>query len=315
MVSLKIKKESVVEKSPVLKKGEFKVNFPGAIAALEAALHKFSVKRILYDKLFRGRGLEFDSYRQFESFDDADMIDWRATLRANEFLAKKYIQERDLHVYFLVDVSNSMLFGSGDKLKSEYVAEMVCALSHLIFTSGDRIGLVMFNGDIIKVLHPSNSKNQFSLFMKYLSDSSLYGGSFDLNKAIEHVLGLVKFPYTVFFVVSDFIKVRKDSERSLRLMGSKFETVAVVVRDPMDEKLPKTGHQLSLQDPYSGRQMVMDPSISADRYEKLAMRQKAGLKDVFKKSQIDCLELMTDKSFAYPTSTFLKVRASKGGRI
>lgn len=315
MVKLKTKIERSSSKAPVLNKGKFKVNFPSAIAELESALRKFSVKKILYNTLFRGRGLEFESYRQFEPFDDVSLIDWKATLRANEILAKKYIQERDLHVYFLVDVSNSMLFGSGNKLKSEYAAEIICALSHLISTSGDKIGLVMFNGDIVKVLRPSNSKNQFALFMKYLSDSSFYGGDFDLDKAIEYILGTVKSPYTVFFVVSDFIKVRKDSERNLRLLGSKFETVAVVIRDPMDEKLPETQYQFSLQDPYSGRQMIMDPSIAAKRYEKLATRQKTALKGLLKESRVDYLELMTNKSFAYPTSTFLKARASNGGRI
>jgi len=298
--------------SPVFRKGKFVVNFPRKIAEFEGALHRFPVKKILYDVMFQGRGLEFDSYRDFSPSDDAELIDWKATLRANSLLAKKYVEERNLNIYFLVDVSNSMLFGSGNKLKAEYAAEFVIALSHLIVNSGDKIGLVMFSDDVVKILHPSHSKNQFALFTKFLSDPSFYGGGFNLHRAIEHTLQIVKSSYTVFIFVSDFIKTQKSCERCLRLMGSKFETIAVMVRDQMDERLPETSYQFAVQDPYSGRQMVLDPAIAAEGYRKNVVRQKGMMKEIFQKSKIDLLELMTDKSFAIPTASFLKARATRG---
>jgi len=301
--------------SPVLKKGKLVVNFPRKIAEFESALQRFPVKNIMYNVMFQGRGLEFDSYRDFSPSDDAGLIDWRATLRSNNLLAKKYVEERNLNIYFLVDVSNSMLFGSGNKLKAEYVAELVVALSHLIVNSGDKIGLVMFSDDVVKILHPSSGKNQFALFTKFLSDSSFYGGGFDLNNAIEYVLRSVKSSYTIFILVSDFIKTRKNSEKTLRLMGARYETLAVMIRDQMDERLPETSYQFSVQDPYSGRQMVLDPTIAAERYRKNVIRQKGMMKEIFKKSKIDLLELTTDKSFAIPIASFLKARATGGVRI
>jgi uncharacterized protein (DUF58 family) len=299
----------------VPKGAKFNINVPRAIAEFEMALRRFPVKRILYNLLFRGKGLEFDSYRQFDSSDDADMIDWKASLRANSLLAKKYVEERDLSVYFLVDVSGSMLFGSRDRLKAEYAAEVVCALSHLIVTSGDRIGLVMFSDKVVKLLHPVNSRNQFALFVKYLSDPSLYGGGFDLKGAIDTVLSYVKTPYTVFVLVSDFIKMREDSTRLLRLIGTQFETFSIMMRDELDENLPRTKYQFALQDPYSRRQMILDPEIAVERYRAAVVRQKGAVKDALKKSGIDILELMTNKSFAAPTVSFLKARANKGGRV
>lgn len=300
---------------PVLRKGKFLVNFPKKIAEFEAALHRFPVKKILYNVLFQGRGLEFDSYRDFSPSDDAELIDWRATLRANNLLAKKYIEERNLDIYFFVDVSNSMLFGSGNQLKAEYAAEFVVALSHLIVNSGDKIGLVMFSDDVVKVLHPAGSKNQFALFSKFLSDPTLYGGGFDLNKAVETVLKTVKSSYTVFIIVSDFIKTPKNSEKALRLMGTRYETISVMVRDQMDENLPRTSYQFAVQDPYSGRQMVLDPAIAAEQYRKNVIRQKGMMKEIFQKSHIDLLELITDKPFAIPTASFLKIRAVGGTRL
>ena len=301
--------------SPVLKKGKFVVNYPRKIAEFEKALHRFPVKKILYNVMFQGRGLEFDSYRDFSESDDAELIDWRATLRANSLLAKKYTEERNLNIYFLVDVSNSMLFGSGNQLKAEYTAELVVALSHLIVNSGDKIGLVMFSGNVVKVLHPSNSKNQFALFTKFLSDPNFYGGGFDLNNALNYVLRTVKTSYTVFILVSDFIKTRKDSEKVLRLIGTRYETLAIMIRDQMDERLPETGYQFAIQDPYSGRQMILDPTISAERYRRNVVRQKGLMKEIFQKSHIDLLELTTDKSFAIPTASFLKIRATGGTRL
>lgn len=300
---------------PVLKKGKLLVNFPKQIAEFESALHRFPVKKILYNVIFQGRGLEFDSYRDFSPSENAELIDWKATLRANHLLARKYVEERNLNIYFLVDVSNSMLFGSGDKLKAEYAAEFVIAMSHLVVNSGDRIGLVMFSDEVVKILHPSNSRNQFALFAKFLSDSSFYGGGFDLNKAIDTVLRNIKSSYTVFILVSDFIKTRKDCEKSLRLMGSRYETMSVMIRDQMDEHLPKTSYQFAVQDPYSGKQMVLDPVLAAERYRKNVIRQKGLLKEIFQKSHIDLLELITDKPFAIPTSSFLRARAIGGPRI
>jgi uncharacterized protein (DUF58 family) len=301
--------KSGIARDKSLKKGEFVINFPKAISQFENAMHKFPVKKILYRSAFKGRGLEFESYRLHGDDDDVSLIDWKASLRANQILAKQYVEERQLNVYFLVDVSNSMLFGSSDKLKAEFTAEFVASLSHLIVDSGDNIGLVMFSDEVVKILHPSCSKNQFALFTKFLSDPKFYGGGFDLDSAIEYVLRTVKSAYTVFILVSDFIRTKKHNLRSLRLMGSRFETFAVMVRDKLDENLPDTKYQFSVQDPYSGRQMILDPEIAIERYRKNVLRQKNLVKEMLRSSRVDLLELMTDKNFAIPVSIFLRSRA------
>ncbi len=298
----------------VSNRGKFVLNFPRAIAEFENAMQKFPVKKILYKNIFRGKGLEFDSYRVFQQDDDASLIDWKASLRSNQILAKKYIEERELNVYFLVDVSNSMLFGSGDKLKAEYAAEFVASLSHLVLGSGDRIGLVMFSDKVVKFLRPARTKNQFALFTKFLADSSLYGGGFDIDKAVNHVLQTVKSPYTIFILVSDFIRTKKESLANLKLMGTRFESLAVMVRDRLDEDLPDSNCQFAVQDPYSGKQMVLDPAIARDKYRKNVLRQKMMIREMMRKSRVDLLELVSDKSFVIAVSSFLRGRAV-GARI
>ncbi len=305
-----MKDDKTSSDAPILRKGDFLINFSRAVGQFENAMQEFPIKKLLYQSVFQGRGLEFESYREFMPDDDASLLDWRASLRANQLLARKYIQERNLNIYFLVDVSNSMLFGSNERLKAEYTAEVVAALSHLVLNSGDRVGIILFNEGIVKILRPNNSKTQFSLFMKFLSDPSLYGGGFDLKGAVEYAIENISSEYTAFILVSDFIRVNKNVERSLKLMGSKFETMALLVRDPMDDALPDTGYQMSVQDPYSGRQMVIDSSIAGDKFRQSAEKQKGVLKDLFKQSKIDVLELSTSEHFAVPVATFLKNRSS-----
>lgn len=294
---------------PVLQKGKFSIKFSEAVSNFESAIKKVPVRKILYRTIFRGKGLEFDTYKTVEQSDDASVIDWKASLRANELLAKKYIEERDMNFYFLVDVGNSMLFGSGEKLKAEYAAEVVAALSHLILGTRDKAGLILFNDKVIKILPPSNGRTQFYIMTQFLNDSSLYGGGFDLNNVTKYLLQHVKTEHNVFFLVSDFLSFDETYQRNLLLLSTRFETVAVMVRDPFDENLPKTSLQFAIQDPHSSQQMILDPNLATQRYRESVVMQKNMIRGVFRKTRIDCIELSTDKTFVIPLVSFLKRRA------
>ena len=73
-----------------------------------------------YKSVFRGKGLDFSEYRPYSNVDDAALIDWKASMRTNQLLMRQYEEERDLNVFFLLDFSSSMVFGSTPKLKNEY---------------------------------------------------------------------------------------------------------------------------------------------------------------------------------------------------
>lgn len=287
---------------------EFVVNYGSAIAQFERAIQKFKLKNIIYKTLFRGKGLEFETYRDFGQDEDASMIDWKASLRGNKLLAKQYIEERDMDVYFLVDVSNSMLFGSGNKLKSEYSAEVAAAMAKLVYNSDNKISLIMFNQDIVEFLRPAKTKNQFWIFTDFLKDAKRYGGKFNLGKVIDYLLKTVKSNFSMFIIISDFVNLGKDCEDKLKLLGSKFETMALAVRDPFDEELPKGNYHMVLQDPYSNRQMVVDSSITAKKYRENVIKQKKKLDHIFEHSNIDHTYLDTSKNFVVPLVKFLNSR-------
>lgn len=288
---------------------KFQIDFASAVSQFEQAVKKFQIKKIIYKTIFRGKGLEFDTYRNFEQDDDSTLIDWKASLRANKLLAKQYIEERDLNFYFVVDVSSSMLFGSGKKLKAEYAAEVIAAFSHLILSSGDNVGLVMFCDHDVKVIHPSKNKNQFFLFNKFLSDPYLYGGRISIDKMVDYTTSIINSPFSVVILISDFLHVSPVCERCLKLLGTRFETIAIMVRDPLDESIPSSNYQMVVQDPHSGRQIMIDTSIASKKYEEHVIQQKHFLKNIFLESNIDLLELKTNTNFVIPTVSFLKARA------
>lgn len=290
------------------------MDYTSSVSGFANTMQKFPLKKILYKTIFRGKGLEFDSYRNFQQDDDASMIDWMASLRSNSLLAKKYIEERELNIYFVVDSSSNVLFGSGSKLKAEYNAEIVAALSHLIIESGDKIGLVMINDDISKYVPPKNGKKQFFLITEFLKDPKLYHGEFNLKKGADFLLDVVKDEYSVFILISDFIAIKKGVQQSLKFIGNRFETLALMVRDPIDEELPHYNHQISIRDPQSGRQMIVDPKLIAEKYKQSAKKQKKAIIKVLNEANIDHCELDCSESFFYPLYSFLKRRAG-GDRI
>jgi uncharacterized protein (DUF58 family) len=285
------------------------IDFSSAVSQFEKTIKKFQIRKIIYKSVFRGKGLDFDGYRDFEPDDDADFIDWKATLRAGKMLTKKYIEERDVNIYFVVDVSSGMLFGSGDKLKAEYNAEIVAALSHLIISSGDNAGLVLFSDKPVYYLHPSKSKNQFQLIIKGLGDIKNYGGKANFDAVIEFLLAKIKDPLSIIVFLSDFISVDKVNQEFFELISTRFETISMMVLDLFDENIPKTTSQMVIQDPYSGRQMLVDPKVAAQRYSEAAIFHKNLVRQIFKESRVDLLELSTATSFTIPIVSFLKARA------
>lgn len=285
------------------------IDFASALSQFERAIKEFRVRNIAYRTLFRGKGLEFESYRNFEADEDASMIDWKASLRADKLLAKQYIEERNLDIYFVVDVSRSMIFGSREKLKAEYAAEVILALNHLMIESGDNVGLILFSDKIVKFLKPAKSKNQFYLFLKYLSDINLYQGKANFKEIALQVLKTVRERASVIIFVSDFLGLSEKAEREIRLLGTKFETIALMIRDPLDDMLPSVKAQVVVQDTQSGEQLIIDPSLVSQRYLLNAQSKKKMVEQLFNNSRIDFLEMDSSKSFILPLVSFLRSRA------
>jgi len=293
-------------------KNSFVLDTSRLVSRFEKAIKKFAVKKKIYRLLFRGKGLEFEAYRKFGPDEDYSAIDWKASMRSNDLLARQYKEERELDIYFLVDVSSSMVFGSKDKLKAEYAAEIVALMSHMSLNSGDRVGMVMYSDKPMKFLPAKNAKNQFFLIKKFLENSSFYGGVFNFKGCLDYSLRFAqKGRSLVFVVISDFIHLRKDFQRSLRVLVGQGETIAFLVRDPLDNEIPKKDVGLILEDPNSARQILIDAKLVSEQYKLGVGRQLKFLRETFKRSGLDLLELNTHEDVVPELVSFLRSRLNK----
>jgi len=290
----------------------FKLDYAEAISEFERVLKKFNLKKKIFKLLFNSRGLEFEQYRDFNEGEDASMIDWSASSRANKLLAKQYIEEREINFFFVADMSKSMLFGSANKLKAEYSTDVILSLSNIITSSGDNTGLVTFNEEVISYLPPSNLKKQFFAMQESLSKISSYEKSAEFRNVFEFLFNTIKRRNTMVILISDFLHNSQELEKNLRLLSAKCEVIAIAIRDPMDTELPKTTDLLVLSNSQDDSTIVIDSSISQLAYKQVAREQIERVRTVFKNAAVDLLELRTDQPFVIPIINFLQER-SRGG--
>ncbi|RLI98483.1 MAG: hypothetical protein DRO99_00555 [Candidatus Aenigmatarchaeota archaeon] len=231
----------------------------------------------------------------------------KASIRSNQTLVKQFREERELDIYFLVDASSSMVFGSTDKLKNEYAAEFVASLAHFILRVGDNVGLVMFNDNVVHNLPAANGSNQFYMLLRGLVDPSLYGGGYNLEEAIRFIIRSVQ-KKGLLIIVSDFIGLRAGWEKILRLATGKFDVIGVMVRDPRDRELPRGVGQVMISDPYTGKTMLVNPDEVGPAYENYVKRYEAMVEAGFAASKADLIKLATDKSFIKPVINYFRRR-------
>lgn len=255
----------------------------------------------------RGKGLEFDGFRNYSINDDAKSIDWKASLRSQNILVKKFVEERQLNVYFLFDVSNSMLFASTKKLKCEYAAELIASLSFAILQAGDNVGVAFFTDKIVKNIPPMMGNKQYYAIVRSLQNPELYGGNFDFEAAMNFMNTFIK-KQSLVVVVSDFIGLTGDWMTHLEVVAKKFDIMPVIIRDPRDRKLPDDMCQVIVQDPFSHKQMVMDPEKMKKDYEKEAKKREDEVIDAFRRMHVKSLVLSTDEVFVNPLLKFVAGR-------
>ncbi len=291
---------------------ELQVNVKPLIKKMETVLQKLSEARIMskYRKIFKGKGLEFLEFREYRQDDDSSRIDWKATLKANKPLIKVFKEERDLDVYILLDVSNSMIFGSTEKLKSEYSVEIVAAISHIVLSTGDKAGLLMFSDRIKKVIPPINTNYQYYAILKACVDGNLYGGGLDFDMAIKYVMNIAKRE-SLLIIVSDFFGLNENWDNSLKIASIKFDVIGIMVRDIRDEELPRNIGKVLVKDPFSDREILIDPDLEAESYRAYTLEKKEQIKRVFTKYDSDFIEVKTNEDFVKPFLTLLERREIK----
>lgn len=282
-----------------------------SVAQLQAVMKQFLLRQKLYRILLRGKGLEFEAYRTYAQDDDARAIDWKASKRSNSLLVKQYRDEKNLKIVFIVDVGNNMVFGSQEKLKCEYAAEVVGALAHLIIHTGDRAGVAFFSDEIKGYIKPSGGDKHFHRLIDKLTDATTYGKTSNLRVGFDFAIDYLSRNIDSVVIVSDFINFDRTMIKPLSTVAAKFETVVLMIRDPLDDKMPPVSSEFVVEDPKTGQQLLINPKVAGRAYEKFSAMQKELVKEVSANHNIDFLELNTRDSIIPGLPEFLQGRANK----
>jgi uncharacterized protein (DUF58 family) len=262
-----------------------------------------------YHSMFKGQGVEFDEVRPYVAGDDIRSIDWNVTARTGSPHVKRFSEERELTVIFLVDVSGSQVFGSGTRSKSELAAEITCLLALTAIRNQDKIGLILFSDRILKSIPPRKGRTSVMRLVREVLAADETREGTDITVALRF-LNNVQKRKAVVFLVSDF----QDSgyEKELRVMARRHDVIACPISDPCEFELPNVG-LVEMQDPESGELLLVDTGSAAVRkaFAERASQDNGQLMKFFKRNGIDSISLSTGRPYIDDVRALFRRRAKK----
>lgn len=267
-----------------------------------------------YHSVFKGRGLEFDEVREYFPGDDVRTIDWNVTARTGKAHIKKFVEERELTVMLLVDVSRSCQFSTVNELKSKLAAEIAALLAFSAIRNNDKIGLIIFTDKIEKFVPPvKGTKNVLRLIREILFYQPQHSAT-DMVAALEY-LNKVVTRKSVAFLISDFFEPGESGrlKKALAIANRRHDVIAVTLNDLRERELPDCGLVL-LEDAETGRTTLVDTS-SAKVREDYQRRSEARIKSrqrMFDSVGMDHIPIATHDSYSDEiVKFFLKRRRRK----
>jgi uncharacterized protein (DUF58 family) len=256
-----------------------------------------------YHAVFKGRGMEFAEVREYAPGDEVRTIDWNVTARMGAPYVKKFVEERDLTLLLVVDVSGSQEFGSRYVRKREYAAELAAVLAFSAVENHDRVGCVIFSDRIEGYVPPGRGRDHALRIVRDLLAREPKGRGTDLAGALRFAQRVLK-RRGIVAVVSDF--QAEGYERTLGVLRRRHDVVALHLRDPREEGVPAAG-LVAFTDPETGQRLIADTSRPEVR-RALRAPTFAEAQVVFRKTRVDALALSTGEPYERALSLFFKSR-------
>lgn len=259
-----------------------------------------------YHSAFRGLGMEFEEVREYMPGDEVKSIDWNVTSRMGRPYVKRYREERELVVMVLVDLSESGAFGTRSRLKRETAAEMAAIIAFNAIRNNDRIGAILFTDRVERYIPPKKGPAHVWRVIKEILTCRPESAKTDISDAVRY-FGQVMRKRTVAFLISDFHDTGYDG--ALAVTGRKHDLIGVLVSDPGDGRLPVAG-LVELEDLETGRRWVIDASHrrSVTLYADAITRRHQDTLEMFRRSDVDVIEISTEGSLVDPLRRFFRAR-------
>jgi uncharacterized protein (DUF58 family) len=265
-----------------------------------------------YRTLWRGAGVDLADLREYQAHDDVRHIDWNVTARLQTPYVRQFTEDRDMNAWFLLDLSGSVDFGSGDVTKLAVSAGFVATLARVITRHGNRVGALLYGSQVDDVMQPRTSRlHVLQLLARMMQKRpATQQTSTSLLDLLRTADGAMKRRALVF-VVSDFIS-QPGWEDALARLARRHDVVAVRLWDPLEMDLPDVG-LVTVQDAETGEQLFIDASDPAfrKRYAQIAETREADLMDSLSRSGADVLELATDDDLLQALMRFADLRRQR----
>lgn len=272
-----------------------------------------------YHSVFKGRGMVFSEVRPYAPGDEVRSIDWNVSARTGQLHVKRFVEERELTVMILCDLSASADFGSGERTKAEVAAEIAALLALSAVANGDRVGLVLFTDRVERFVPPRKGRRHALRIVSEILQFRPEGLGTSLGAALELLRRALR-RRTVAFVLSDFIEPAGEDpalpfERALRIAARKHDVVPVRLGDRLEADLPAAGLAW-IEDPESGavvRADLSDPGLRA-RFAAAAREDDERLLRLFAGLGLDHVSVRADEGdHVKPLLAFFRARARRLG--
>ena len=262
-----------------------------------------------YHTVFKGRGMEFSEVREYVPGDDIRLIDWNVSARTGSPFVKIFSEERELSMMLVVDMSRSGTFGTSYRMKDEVAIEICALLAFSAMKNNDKVGLLIFTDKVEKFLPPRKGRQHVLRVLREIVYHEPENTGTNMKSALEYLLRVIR-RNSVVFILSDFMD--DGYQKSLRVLSSKHDVIAIKVTDKLEMELPDAG-LICLVDAETGENVVINTSDKKIRnsYSALRRAQQEGLEKMFKKINLDHITIKTGESYVEPLYRFFRVRAKR----
>ena len=267
-----------------------------------------------YQSVFKGRGMEFDEVRQYHPGDDVRSIDWNVTARTGEPHVKSYIEERELTVMLVVDVSGSGDFGTRNRFKRELAVELAAVMSFAATNNNDKVGLLLFTDRVESLVPPRKGRSHVLRMVRDLLVFQPKGAGTDITLALNTVHRMLK-RRSIVFLVSDFLADPDSYRQAMLVANRRHDVVAFDLSDPLEHEIANVG-VIALEDAESGQLRWVD-TASRDwqrEFNDRVAALEAGKRDVLISAGVDRVNVTTERDYVAEVGAFFKTRLQRLGR-
>lgn len=262
-----------------------------------------------YRTLLRGTGMDLADLREYQHHDDVRHIDWNVTARLGTPHVRVFTEDREMSAWFLLDLSPSMDFGSGEQRKRHVSAEFVAVLARVLTRHGNRVGAMLYGSGVDAVIPARGGRHHVLNLLHTLQTrpEAAQSGPTRLHELLESAARLIKRRSTIF-VVSDFIS-ESGWEKPLGLLTQRHDVLAVRLLDPLELQLPDLG-LIPICDLETGEQLLVDTHDSGfrKRFARIAAQRESDLRQSLMRAGVDALELSTDDDLVTALMRFIDMR-------